>query len=166
MTKIPLAPGGTYGADLSPDGRVVATGNGDGSVRLFDSATGRLLDTLEGHQDLGFFVRFSESGDRLISVALDRTARVWDVHTGRQIAVLAHAGLVQDADFFHEDYAVTADSEGVARIWSIASGEVVSELVGHDDHLTFLVVDQTNDKIATASDDGTVRICDPVAARA
>ena len=159
--NIASVPGGTYGADLSPDGRLVATGNGDGIVRIFDAASGRLLDTLVGHQDLGFFVRFSPGGKRLVSVAVDRTARVWDVRTGRQLAALSHAGLVQDADFLHEDFIVTSDTEGSARIWDIGSGEVVSELVGHEKHIAFLVVDQDRDEMATASDDGTVRIWRP-----
>ena len=160
-TKIASIPGGTYGADLSPDGRLVATGNGDGIVRIFDAASGQLLDTLAGHQDLGFFVRFSPGGERLVSVAVDRTARVWDVRTGKQLAAFSHAGLVQDADFLHEDFVVTSDTEGSARIWDIGSGEVVSELLGHEKHIAFLVVDQDRDEIATASDDGTVRIWRP-----
>jgi len=158
VLALPPGPGGTYGADVTTGGDLIATGNGDGSIRIFDGHTGDLLRTTEGHDDLAFFVRFDETGDRIVSVGLDRTARVWDTGSGQQVVAMTHAALVEDASFVHDDFVVTSDSEGVARVWNVASGEVVSELRGHTDFVAFVAASPIGDRIATASDDGTVRI--------
>ena len=113
---------------------------------------------MSGHQDLGFFVTLGPSGERLVSVGFDIHRRVWDVHTGEQIVAMPHSSSVEDADFLGDDYVVTAESDGQATIWDVGSGDIVSSLVGHSGHLSFLVVDQANSTIATASDDTTVRI--------
>jgi WD40 repeat protein len=154
-------PSGTYGADVSADGDLIATGHGDGVVRVWDGRTGRLVHALRGHTDLGFFVGFSQHGDRLVSISFDNTARIWDAGSGRQLAVLTHETFVQDAAFVRDDFVVTADSNGLVQIWSVASGETVSELRGHSNYVSFLAVNPQQDRIVTGSDDETYRVWRP-----
>ncbi len=45
------AGGGVSSVCWSPDGKILASGGGDNSVRLWDPATSRLLRTLTGHRD-------------------------------------------------------------------------------------------------------------------
>jgi WD40 repeat protein len=151
-------PSGTYGADMSADGDLIATGHGDGVVRVWEGGSGRLVHELQGHTDLGFFVGFSQTGDRLVSISFDNTARVWDAGSGDQLAILTHETFVQDAAFVRDDFVVTADSNGLIRIWSVASGETVGELRGHRAHVSFLAVNPQQDRIVTGSDDGTIRV--------
>ena len=151
-------PSGTYGADVSADGDLIATGHGDGVVRVWDGRTGGLVHALRGHTDLGFFVGFSQHGDRLVSISFDNTARIWDASSGKQLAVLTHETFVQDAAFVRDDFVVTADSNGLVQIWSVASGETVSELRGHSNHVSFLAVNPQQDRIVTGSDDETIRV--------
>ena len=149
---------GTYGADMSADGELIATGHGDGIVRVWDGKTGRLVHELRGHTDLGFFVGFSQHGDRLVSISFDNTARVWDASSAEQLTVLTHETFVQDAAFVRDDFVVTADSNGLVQIWSVASGESVAELRGHRNHVSFLAVNPQQDRIVTGSDDKTIRV--------
>ena len=149
---------GTYGADVSADGDLIATGHGDGVVRIWDGQTGSLVRALQGHTDLGFFVGFSQHGDRLVSISFDNTARIWDASSGRQLGVLTHETFVQDAAFVRDDFVVTADSNGLVQIWSVASGETVSELRGHSNYVSFLAVNPQQDRIVTGSDDETFRV--------
>ena len=151
-------PSGTYGADMSADGDLIATGHGDGVVRVWDGRSGRLVHELQGHTDLGFFVAFSQTGDRLVSISFDNTARIWDASSGEPLAVLTHETFVQDASFVRDDFVVTADSNGLIQIWSVASGEVVSELRGHSSHVAFIAVNPQQDRVVSGSDDETIRV--------
>merc|ERR1712014_282782 len=76
------------------------TGCSDRSVRIWDHATGRCLQTFQGHRAAVWSAAFSSDGTKLVTSARDRTARIWDVQTGECLQVLeGHQGPVWAACF-------------------------------------------------------------------
>ena len=63
----------------SPDGRWIATGAGDSSVRIWDAATGTLEERLLGHTGVVTTVDWSPDSRRIVSGGSDGTARVWEL---------------------------------------------------------------------------------------
>ncbi len=76
-------------AAVSPDGKVLATGSSDKTIRLWDLAGGKEVALLNGHEDMVRCLAFAPDGKTLASASTDKTVRLWDVAAGKEKAVLA-----------------------------------------------------------------------------
>jgi WD40 repeat protein len=74
---------------FSTDSRLLATGSIDGGLKVWETRTGRQLDSLTGNLGQVLDLAFSPNGARLATSSSDGTVRLWDVGTGRQMLTLA-----------------------------------------------------------------------------
>jgi WD40 repeat protein len=76
---------------------------------------------LRGHEGDVRSAAFSPDGSRIVTASEDRTARIWDAASGKEIAVLrGHEGAVRSAAFSPDaSRIVTASGDGTARIWDV-----------------------------------------------
>ena len=70
------------------NGKNLATGSADNTVKLWDIYTGECLKTLHSHTDLVRSVTFSPDGKMLASASRDLTVKLWDVETGECLKTL------------------------------------------------------------------------------
>jgi serine/threonine protein kinase/WD40 repeat protein len=110
-------------ADLSPDGRLVATCDGNGEVCLWDLSREGVLLSKTRHPEGVFTVRFDPSGDRVATGCHDGSVRIWDWRAGQQVVpALANGREVLDLAFSSDGrWIFTADPE-CARVWEARSG--------------------------------------------
>jgi WD40 repeat protein len=110
---------------FSPDGRMVASGSKDETVKLWEVATGKLRATLKGHAGAVRCVAFNRSGTLLASASRDGTVRVWDVHSGQETAKLQHPkDVVIFAAFVRDDATLASmDQSGNTRLWDVRKGK-------------------------------------------
>ncbi len=77
-----------YDAEFSPAGDLLATAGYDRSIRLWDTETGDLLRTLEGHNGAVYDLAFSPDGAVVASASADQTVKLWQVASGQRLDTL------------------------------------------------------------------------------
>ncbi|MEO7923340.1 MAG: caspase family protein [Chitinophagaceae bacterium] len=120
---------------FSPDGRLIATGADDHTVKLWDVNTGKLLADLKGHTNDIEVLSFDPTGNRLLSTAsIDTFARLWDTRTGTLIKAIHTGRSFIDFAIFSPDgtkIAVTSSS-GVPSLYSAFTGlPIVTLKIGY-----------------------------------
>ena len=72
----------------SKDGKTLVTGSRDGSARLLDAATLKVLHELKGHTDAARYAAFSPAGKYVATASFDGSVKIWTVATGKLVTTL------------------------------------------------------------------------------
>eukprot|EP00903_Cladosiphon_okamuranus_P003048 g3046.t1 len=91
------------------------------------------LQILHGHESGLWGVTLDATGDHILSYAGDATARLWRAEDGELLHTFRHTeDGVKTAEFVpHSDRVLTGGDDRVLRLWDMATGEQISEMVGH-----------------------------------
>lgn len=153
---------------LSHKGRQVAFSDYEGRIEVWDWVANTRQISLPGHgrapvwqaaiQDLAF----TPDGAGLLSAGSDRTLRLWQLRSGRELRRLSGHTEVVTALAFSPDGAAlaTASCDQTVRLWDVATWQPQTVLRGHLDEVWDVTFLPDGSTLASAGKDGTVRLWD------
>ncbi|GLZ78164.1 hypothetical protein Afil01_29710 [Actinorhabdospora filicis] len=149
--------------DVSPDGRIVAAGDHDGVVHVWNCVDGSLAHRWEAHgPHLVAAVRVSPDGTRVLTAARG-AVRVWCAETGECLRVLpafALHDLIPLAVTADGTRALVGGGDGRIHMWDMDSPTGPRILAGHDGPVRDLTVGAAGRLAVSAGADRTVRVWD------
>ncbi|WP_310410213.1 eIF2A-related protein [Chamaesiphon sp. OTE_8_metabat_110] len=145
---------------FSPDGKLLASGSGEGRVRLW-TETGVLAATLLGHSRVVRSIVFSPDGRLMATASFDLSWRLWDVATRQLIhAQTDCSNMIWDLAFSPDGryLAVGAGADNVAQLWDVPSCQLLQQFAGHTQDILAIELSHDGRYLATGAADRTIKI--------
>jgi WD40 repeat protein/serine/threonine protein kinase len=138
---------------FSADGKKLAAA--DGSIRLWDLATGADRDRLDGHKAEAWSAVFSPDGKMLASGGLDGVLKLWNLATGEAEDLHQNpSGMVFVALSADGQTLASTSSDMVLRVWDVGSRTQRGDLLKHENTMWSLAISPDGATIATGGDFG------------
>ena len=121
---------------FTEDGRRLATGADDKTVRLWDVTTGAEARSFAGHTHALSSLAFTRDGQWLASGDADSKVKIWDVATGQERRTLTHdTGPVMSLGFSPDGTSLATGTHHTVTVWDPSTGRERRKLSGHAIHI-------------------------------
>lgn len=148
------------GIDWHPSLQLLGVAGGEGEILLWDLKEEHLRIMEPRHTSHSWCVRFSKTGNKMVTTSNDRQARIWEQEFGDKILNLNHPQKVYRAVFSpDEEYLATACADGKIRIWATATGKPL-KIFEHDRGHAMCLAYLRSDILVSGGEDGKIYIWD------
>ena len=140
----------------------IVSGSIDNTIKLWDTVTGDLQNTLNGHSKSVRTVAFSPDGTQIVSGSDDKTIKLWDTITGDlQNTLKGHSKSVRTVAFSPDGTQIASGSDDrTIKLWGTTTGDLQKTLKGHSKSVRTVAFSSDGTQIASGSDDRTIELWD------
>ncbi|MEW6494128.1 MAG: tetratricopeptide repeat protein, partial [Cyanobacteriota bacterium] len=144
---------------FSPDGKTLASGSNDNTIKIWNLATGKLISTLTRHELSVNSVSFSPDGKTLASGSNDNTIKIWNLATGNPITTLTrHELSVRSVSFSPDGKTLASGSnDNTIKVRNLATGKAIT-LTDHYLSVNSVSFSPDGKTLASGSNDNTIKI--------
>jgi WD40 repeat protein len=148
---------------FSPDGKTLASGGEDRSIRIWEPATGREVRRINPAQERGVSsVAFSPDGKRLAASGWGAAVRLWDPATGTEVRRLQGPAEWVSSVAFSPDGKVLASAGAGVGLWEVETGKELRRCRSvHGRAPTCVAFSPDGKTVASGSPRGSVQLWDP-----
>ncbi|HUS64364.1 MAG TPA: serine/threonine-protein kinase [Kofleriaceae bacterium] len=154
-----------YHFEFSPDESILASASDDGTVRVWNLATGEVR-VLRGHEDDVYRVAFRADGREIVTSGLDSTARVWPLEFADGRVFVPAPGETYGLRFSDDSKRLFTFGKGKLLTWDATTGvrtvraEVAADVLARAEKSKMMdpAVDESGDLVATADEAGLVHL--------
>lgn len=161
---------------LSADSKLLVSGSGDKTVRIWSTARGQLLHTLTGHTSWVRAINISPDQRLIASAGNDKAIRLWHLQTGvHQQTLTGHQDSIRAIEFLplHDQSVaytlgatlVTGGQDKLIHLWNIRHKTILRTFSGHEHWVLTLAVHPNGQILYSGSRDRTIRQWDLASGR-
>eukprot|EP00795_Rhopilema_esculentum_P016681 gene16681-8123_t len=148
---------------FNKSGSSFITGSYDRTCKIWDTASGEELHTLEGHKNVVYAVAYNNPyGDKIATGSFDKTAKLWNSETGKCYHTFrGHTSEIVCLSFNLQSTVIaTGSMDHTAKLWDLQKGVELCTLSGHSAEIICASFNTVGDQLLTGSFDHTVSIWD------
>jgi sterol desaturase/sphingolipid hydroxylase (fatty acid hydroxylase superfamily) len=150
----------------SADGQRIVSGGEDGTVKVWDAATGQEQLTLTGHTRAVLSVAVSADGHCVVSGSADGQVKVWDATTGQeQLTLKGGTGAALSVGVSADGRRIVSAGGGTAKVWDAQTGREELTLTGHTDLVYSVAISPDGGHVVSGSFDERVKVWDVTTGR-
>ncbi|MDY7004878.1 MAG: WD40 repeat domain-containing serine/threonine-protein kinase [Cyanobacteriota bacterium] len=141
-----------YSVVISQDGQILACGNGNGTIQVWNLETRKELGIIEGHTNDVVAIALSQDGDILASGSYDGTIKIWYLATETELTLQSHFMRVTSIAISPDgEKLVSGSSDDSIKIWHIPTGEMLHTFRGHSDSIYAVDISHNGKILVTGS---------------
>ncbi|MGB0384129.1 MAG: AAA-like domain-containing protein [Ardenticatenaceae bacterium] len=143
-----------------PNSELVATGNEEGSLQIWNLMTDQLLDSFDAHLTSILSLAWSPNGQQVLIGRKFGTIEIWNPTTNKlALSLEGDSSAIRAVAWSpNEQKVLTGSQDGTAKIWNTATGYTIHTLKGHSGAVLSVAWSPNGEQVLTGSDDNKVRI--------